>query len=67
MSTPEGSPPESARDAVTAAYCPGSVRMITSEWFFAAERTMVGPPMSIISISSSFDAGGSLAAVSSNG
>ena len=40
---------------------------MTSEWFLAAERTMVGPPMSIISMSSASDAGGSRAAVASNG
>ena len=40
---------------------------MTSAWFFAADLTIAGPPISIISISSCSLAGGSRAAVSSKG
>jgi hypothetical protein len=40
--------------------------MPTKRWFFAAERTMLGPPMSICSMTSSRATSG-FAAVASNG
>ena len=42
----------SARRA-TPAYCDASVSTATSRQFFAAERTIAGPPMSMFSIASS--------------
>ncbi len=63
----EGSPPASLSLAMMSPYWEGDVRTMTSLWFLAAERTMVGPPMSIISISSESVAGGLLDAVSTKG
>ena len=63
----EGSPSADLSCSIIPSYCGGDVSTMTSLWFLAAERTMVGPPMSIISISSESVAGGTLAAVSANG
>ena len=56
-------PSESAMRA--AAYWAGLVMTATLAWFFAAARTIAGPPMSICSIVSASAA--PLATVSSNG
>ena len=56
-------PPRSA--ASTSAYCNGLVTTATLAWFFAAARTMAGPPMSISSTHCS--GGAPLATVDSNG
>ena len=45
-------PSWASRSASSASYWSGSVTMATQRWFFAAERTMEGPPMSICSITS---------------
>ncbi len=33
------------------AYCDASVTMVTNAWFFAAARTIAGPPTSMVSMS----------------
>ena len=50
----------------TCAYCAASVSTTTSFQFFAAERTIAGPPMSMFSIASS-NVQSALATVASNG
>ena len=50
----------------TCGYCDASVSTATSFQFFAAERTIAGPPMSMFSIASSSVQPG-LATVASNG
>ena len=51
---------------MTPAYCDASVSTATSRQFFAAERTIAGPPMSMFSIASA-SVQPALATVASNG
>ena len=48
--------PPSATASSTSAYRAGSTTTATDGWFFAAARTIAGPPMSICSTHSSGDA-----------
>ncbi len=48
--------PPSASAPITAGYAAGSVTTATEAWFFAAARTIAGPPMSICSTHSSTSA-----------
>ena len=50
---PRGMAPSASRAARTASYREGEVTIATDAWFLAAARTMLGPPMSISSTSSS--------------
>ena len=45
--------PPAARSMSSAAYAAGSTTTATDGWFFAADRTIAGPPMSICSMHSS--------------
>ena len=45
--------PPSSTATSTSAYRPGEVTIATDGWFFAAARTIDGPPMSICSTHSS--------------
>ena len=45
--------PAGATAASTSGYAAGSTTTATDGWFFAAARTIVGPPMSICSTHSS--------------
>ena len=54
------------RSAATVAYCDASVTTATCFQFFAADRTIAGPPMSMFSIASS-SVQSSFATVASNG
>ena len=45
--------PPPATAVRTSAYCDGETTTATLAWFFAAARTIVGPPMSICSTHSS--------------
>ena len=45
--------PPSRTAASSPSYCPGEVTIATDGWFFAAARTIDGPPMSICSTHSS--------------
>ena len=58
--------PADFSSASTCSYCDASVSTATSFQFFAAERTIAGPPMSMFSIASSSVQPG-LATVASNG
>ena len=58
--------PPALSSASTCAYCDASVSTATSFQFFAAERTIAGPPMSMFSIASSKVQPG-FATVASNG
>ena len=58
--------PAPASSATTPAYCDASVSTATSFQFFAAERTIAGPPMSMFSIASA-SVQPALATVASNG
>ena len=58
--------PPACNSASTPAYCEASVSTATSFQFFAAERTIAGPPMSMFSMASS-SVQPALATVASNG
>ncbi len=45
--------PPAETAAIAASYSPGSTTTATLAWFFAAARTIDGPPMSICSITAS--------------